>query len=322
MVDRMWEICEARRREMMGDVKHSLPEVELGEEGRGRMDIVEADPLVGNMLKRYSWLCMEQSSTGLAFERQLSVQSIVASTVELTRQVRELTNVHFKPATATSDVNRLLSEAQKLHSAAFARLQLLAVENAQHYSDYPDEDDVVVQLRENIHSMFARPLKMAVTNFHTAIEVYRDLIEQDNRRHLHQAGVTDEKKVDQIIASGQTEQVIQTSISGEVSEAILAVEQRHTAIQQLERDVLALNQLFQDFASMIETQQEHIDAIQTHVDNARRHVKRADVKLEQGQQHHKAARKSQCCILIVVILALTALLTPTILQALSASSSS
>ena len=69
--------------------------------------------------------------------------------------------------------------------------------------------------------------------------------EDDVKRNLRQRTNLDEKKIDEIVASGQAQAVLQATISDDLADVIDSIQQRHASILALERsvEVVRLNDL-------------------------------------------------------------------------------
>ncbi|KAJ7386978.1 Syntaxin-12 [Desmophyllum pertusum] len=98
---------------------------------------------------------------------------------------------------------------------------------------------------------------------------------------------------------------IQVQAEEEISNEL--IEERERAIRQLESDIVGVNEIFRDLATMVYEQGEVIDSIEANVDSAAVHVEDANVQLDKASNYQKAARKKMCCILVIVVVAAAAL---------------
>lgn len=85
------------------------------------------------------------------------------------------------------------------------------------------------------------------------------------------------------------------------------IEERERAIRQLEADIVGVNEIFRDLASMVYEQGDMIDSIEANVDSTAVHVEDANVQLHKASHYQKAARKKMCCILVVLVVVAAAL---------------
>ncbi|XP_020902195.1 syntaxin-7 isoform X2 [Exaiptasia diaphana] len=86
-----------------------------------------------------------------------------------------------------------------------------------------------------------------------------------------------------------------------VDEAI--VYEREDRIRQIEADILDINEIFRDLASMVHEQGEMIDSIEGNIDRVHTNVESANTQLYKASQYQKASRKKICCLLVIVVLA-------------------
>jgi len=72
-------------------------------------------------------------------------------------------------------------------------------------------------------------------------------------------------------------------------------------IQQIERDVQEVAEMFKDLDQLVRDQQVHIDVIDTNIVAAKVHVEEGHEQLVQAEEYQKSARKKKCCILFMLI---------------------
>jgi len=72
-------------------------------------------------------------------------------------------------------------------------------------------------------------------------------------------------------------------------------------IQQIERDVQEVAEMFKDLDQLVREQQVHIDVIDTNITAAKVHVEEGHEQLVQAEEYQKSARKKKCCILFILI---------------------
>lgn len=92
-------------------------------------------------------------------------------------------------------------------------------------------------------------------------------------------------------------------IQGEEEISVELIEERERAIRQLEADIVGVNEIFRDLATMVHEQGDMIDSIEANVDSAAVHVEDGNVQLQKASDYQKAARKKMCCILVIVVIA-------------------
>lgn len=92
-------------------------------------------------------------------------------------------------------------------------------------------------------------------------------------------------------------------VQAEEEVSVELIEERERAIRQLESDIVGVNEIFRDLATMVYEQGEVIDSIEAHVEVTSVNVEQANVQLDKARHYQKAARKKMCCILVIVVLA-------------------
>jgi syntaxin 1B/2/3 len=216
----------------------------------------------------------------------------------------------------SADMEAVLARARLLHLPAIAKLNELKLENEEYDAQNPHQKWDTGQLRRNIHQMIGVPFSAALTDFRLAADAYSCAVHEEQRQKLHRAGVLDEKKIERIVETGQTQQVLNRLISEDVSDVLDELEQRHDAILDLERNVRETQTAFQDLAHVVNLQQVSVDTIERHVHNAQDYVDRGATNLDKGEQDDKTNRKCMCAILSVIITVLVVVLLPTLLKIL------
>jgi len=83
--------------------------------------------------------------------------------------------------------------------------------------------------------------------------------------------------------------------------AVDELELRKKDIQQLERDVLEVRELFADLNRLVHEQQANIDIIDNHVTVAKTNVEKGHTELESASYYQSQARKKKCCILVILL---------------------
>ncbi|XP_021952434.1 syntaxin-7 isoform X1 [Folsomia candida] len=76
---------------------------------------------------------------------------------------------------------------------------------------------------------------------------------------------------------------------------------REQAIRQLESDILDVNQIFKELATMVYDQGEVVDSIESHVESAQIEVSQGASQLERAHTYQNQARRKQLCIICTCI---------------------
>ncbi|KAJ7373857.1 t-SNARE domain-containing protein 1 [Desmophyllum pertusum] len=86
------------------------------------------------------------------------------------------------------------------------------------------------------------------------------------------------------------------------------IREREDRIRQIEGDILDINEIFRDLATMVYEQGEIVDSIEANVERAQTNVEGANVQLSKASLYQKKAR-TKMCILLVIILVVAGIIT-------------
>lgn len=135
-----------------------------------------------------------------------------------------------------------------------------------------------------------------------------------NRAHRQcrcvDSSLTDQQ-IDEILSAGQTNTLLKAAMMSESLKTVVRdIDARHREILRLERDVLELHELFKDLSTLTALQQERMDTIEAHIQQARKHTERAEDNLNKAEKHQQGARKKQCGLLAGGLVALAVVVAP------------
>ncbi|KAJ3669962.1 hypothetical protein LUZ60_010286 [Juncus effusus] len=161
-----------------------------------------------------------------------------------------------------------------------------------------DSMDMFVELRKNISSE------------------YRETVE---RRYYTVTGEKpDEATLDSLVETGEGERFLQRAIQeqgrGNVIDVIAEIQERHDAVNQIERSLLELQQVFMDMAVLVSTQGEQLDDIESQVGKARSFVERGREQLQVARTHQKSSRKWTCIAIIILLVIILVIVLPIVLK--------
>ncbi|KAL6519287.1 hypothetical protein OROGR_018607 [Orobanche gracilis] len=138
-------------------------------------------------------------------------------------------------------------------------------------------------LRENIH------------------QEYREVVE---RRVFTVTGTkADEKTIDTLIDTGDSEQIFQNAIRGrgQAMETLAEIQERHDAVRDLEKKLLDLQQIFMDMGVLVDAQGDMLDNIKSHVSSAVDHVQTGNTALQKAKSLQRNSRKWMCFAIIFLL---------------------
>ncbi|XP_053393858.1 syntaxin-12-like isoform X1 [Mercenaria mercenaria] len=116
------------------------------------------------------------------------------------------------------------------------------------------------------------------------------------------SGFGDEPQDDQFSRPGysQTAQVLQMENDVDLE----MIQERESAIKQLESDIMDVNQIFKDLGMLVHEQGEVLDSIEANVEHATIHVEEGNKQLSAAQNYQSKARRKKCCLIVVLLVIL------------------
>ncbi|KAI3706590.1 hypothetical protein L6452_24439 [Arctium lappa] len=149
-------------------------------------------------------------------------------------------------------------------------------------------------------------------------QTLRESIHQEHREVIERRVFTvtgtraDEETIDRLIETGNIEQIFQKAIQeqgrGQVVDTLAEIHERHSAVIEVERKLLELQQIFSDLAILVDSQGEMLDNIETHVSSAVDHVQSGNKALQNAKKLQKNSRKWMCLAIIVLLIAIISVL--------------
>ncbi|AAD50004.1 Similar to syntaxin [Arabidopsis thaliana] len=141
---------------------------------------------------------------------------------------------------------------------------------------------------------------------------YKETVE---RRYFTITGEkADEQTIDNLIASGESENFLQKAIQeqgrGQILDTISEIQERHDAVKEIEKNLLELHQVFLDMAALVEAQGQQLNNIESHVAKASSFVRRGTDQLQDAREYQKSSRKWTCYAIILFIVIFILLLIP------------
>ncbi|AES60580.1 hypothetical protein MtrunA17_Chr1g0177131 [Medicago truncatula] len=169
--------------------------------------------------------------------------------------------------------------------------------------------------RSSVVNGLKKKLKDSMESFNRLREVitteYRETVQ---RRFFTVTGENpDDKTLDLLISTGESETFLQKAIQeqgrGRILDTINEIQERHDAVKDLEKSLLALHQVFLDMTVMVQFQGEQLDDIESHVARASSFVHTGTDQLQTARKHQKNTRKWACyCIILLLIIVLIVVL--------------
>ncbi|XP_023231866.1 syntaxin-7-like [Centruroides sculpturatus] len=180
------------------------------------------------------------------------------------------------------------------------------LKNLSHLSSASDQKDVKM-LKDRLTDEFTECLKNFQETQRTAAHKERESV----MRARASSGLTgnpfddgsSKNAVNLIDLASPTQLQMEEDVNIEL------LREREMAVRKLEADIVDVNQIFKDLASLVHDQGEIIDSIEVNVENAAEHVTGGTKQLAQAREHQSKARRKKCCLLVFGVIVLAILIT-------------
>lgn len=102
------------------------------------------------------------------------------------------------------------------------------------------------------------------------------------------------------VAPFPSDSQVQAQSEAITEEDLRLIQERETAIRQLESDITDINDIFKDLGMMVHEQGDMIDSIEANVENADVNVQSATQQLARAAEYQRSSRKKICILMIVL----------------------
>ena len=102
-------------------------------------------------------------------------------------------------------------------------------------------------------------------------------------------------------AAASAQRLTRVRARAQVLDTVAEIQERHSAVKDLERQLLGLHQIFLDMAVLVEAQGEMLDNIETQVSKANEFVNQGNKALTSAKALQKDTRKYMCCALMMLL---------------------
>ncbi|XP_077208822.1 syntaxin-7 [Paroedura picta] len=151
----------------------------------------------------------------------------------------------------------------------------------------------------------------ALTNFQRvqrqAAEREREFVARVRASSRVSGGATEESNREGTLVSWESQTQSQVLDEEITEDDLRLIEERETAIRQLEADIMDINEIFKDLGMMIHEQGDIIDSIEANVETAEVHVQQANQQLSRAADYQRKSRKKMCILIIVLTVGITIL---------------
>ena len=254
------------------------------------------------------------------------VQTIKSNMTSIRSALRELESEH--EASKQSTRGEEMRERQERMNATIERVSKIARETKLRLENLDQDNERAVssgkvdvgssehRTRSALTSSMKTKLKEQMGEFQNLRErlreEYKEIVE---RRYFAVTGTeADEREVERLIETGESETMFQTALlekgRGQILDTVNEIQDRHYAIRELERKLLELNQVFLDMSVLVEAQGEMIDNVESHVAKSVAFVQQGHVELKRAREYQKNTRKWTCLVMVILMIILCSVLIP------------
>ncbi|CAK1354005.1 unnamed protein product [Cercospora beticola] len=160
-----------------------------------------------------------------------------------------------------------------------------------------------------------RRIRKAIQSYQQTEAAFRkEVQEQQRRQYLIVKPDASEAEIREATEAGGDTQIFQQALMqsdrrGQANSTLRNVQQRHDAIQQIERTMIELQQLFQDLDAIVVQQEAAVMDIETKAEETYTHIEAGNVHLDKGVSSARAARKKKwiclgICVAIILVIVL------------------
>jgi len=159
-----------------------------------------------------------------------------------------------------------------------------------------------------------RRIRKAIQHYQTQESQFRkEVQEQQRRQYLIVRPDASEAEIREATEAGGDTQIFQQALlnsdrRGQAQSTMRNVQQRHEAIQQIERTMIELQQLFQDLDAIVVQQEAPIMAIEQKAEETNQHLEAGNVEVEKAVGSARAARKKKWICLGICVAILIAII--------------
>jgi len=164
-----------------------------------------------------------------------------------------------------------------------------------------------------------RRIRKAINSYQLVETQFRkDVQEQQRRQFLIVRPDATEQEIQEATSEGADTQIFQQALMnsdrrGQAQSALSNVRQRHAAIQQIEKTMLELQQLFQDLDAIVMEQEPMVQNVEQRAMDTHENLEQGNVQLDRGIASARAARKKKwicfgICVAIILVIVIIILI--------------
>jgi syntaxin 1B/2/3 len=222
----------------------------------------------------------------------LHMKSKITTNITIVKEMRESMADHISSASRTS--KQILNTFSEIENTRKAKLSALSQQK--------------LRMRTTIFTAKRKQFKKLMSKFSSLRStVQADYKEIVFRRYMTVTGeALSDEGVTRLIETGESETIFQKAIleqgRGQIQDTINEIDERHRSMQEIERGLLELQQVFIDLATVVDQQSEVLDSIESHMNTASEFTSEGTKALQVTAGLHKSIQRKRLCIAILVVL--------------------
>ncbi|XP_070087995.1 syntaxin-4 isoform X4 [Equus przewalskii] len=265
---------------------------------------------------RHGWGARTMSSSRSPLGHPPQVRTIRQAIVKLENKVRELekqqVTILATPLPEESmkqDLQNLRDEIKQLGREIRAELKAIEPQKEEADENY---NSVNMRMRKTQHGVLSQQFVELINKCNSMQSEYREKNVERIRRQLKitNAGMVSDEELEQMLDSGQSEVFVSNILKDTqvTRQALNEISARHSEIQQLERSIRELHEIFTFLATEVEMQGEMINRIEKNILSSADYVERGQEHVKMTLESQKKARKKKFLIAICVSITVLILL--------------
>lgn len=162
--------------------------------------------------------------------------------------------------------------------------------------------------RERLHNDLTKALNTFQTAQRTVAQKEKDFVKRAKNVKFGAAAAADQDAHLIDVEGGTGPSQSKTQLLMEEEQNIEELQERERSIRQLESDIVDVNTIFKDLATMVHEQGEMIDSIEQNVESAHIRVDEGTYQLSQAERYKTKARKKKCILALIGVILLVVLI--------------
>ncbi|CAI5770119.1 syntaxin-7 [Podarcis lilfordi] len=265
--------------------------------GTRRQATQEAGGIIGESFV-YDLVCIVP--IGHAQRITSNIQKITQCTAEIQRVLNQLGTPQD-----THELRQQLQQKQQYTNQ-------LAKETDKYIKEFGSLPSISEQRQRKIQKdRLVNEFTTALTNFQRvqrqAAEKEREFVARVRASSRVSGGAPEESYKEGTLVSWDSQPQTQILEEEITEDDLRLIEERESAIRQLEADILDINEIFKDLGMMIHEQGDVIDSIEANVETAEVHVQQANQQLSRAADYQRKSRKKLCILILVLVAGATIL---------------